>query len=121
MVLFGDGDAGIQEGAVLLVVVGVAVEAAAAGELGDLFADEALFVVAVAEAFVEGVVVAQGVELGGGAGEVAAEGKAGVGGDEGGGVGVKGEEAVVGQGEGAGGGDGDGGGAAGSRMGALGW
>ncbi|KIA57857.1 hypothetical protein [Xylella fastidiosa] len=118
--MFGDGDAGVQEGAVLLVVVGVAVQAAAAGELGDLFADEALFVVAVAEAFVEGVVVAQGVELAGGAGEVAAEGKAGVGGDEGGGGGVDGEEAVVGQGEGAGGGDGDGGGAAGSRMGALG-
>lgn len=96
LVLFGDGEAGVQEGAVLVVVVGVAVQAAAAGELGDLFADEALFVVAVAEAFVEGVVVAQGVELAVGAGVGAAEGKAGVGGDEGGGVGVNGEEAVVG-------------------------
>ncbi len=77
LVLFGDGEAGVQEGAVLVVVVGVAVQAAAAGELGDLFADEALFVVAVAEAFVEGVVVAQGVELAVGAGVGAAEGKAG--------------------------------------------
>ncbi|MCO5546535.1 hypothetical protein DF23_002731 [Xylella fastidiosa] len=120
LVLFGDGEAGVQEGAVLVVVVGVAVQAAAAGELGDLFADEALFVVAVAEAFVEGVVVAQGVELAVGAGVGAAEGKAGVGGDEGGGVGVNGEEAVVGQGEGAGGGDGDGGGGGGVADGGVG-
>ncbi|MDD0945881.1 hypothetical protein LOD57_10595, partial [Xylella fastidiosa subsp. multiplex] len=32
LVLFGDGEAGVQEGAVLVVVVGVAVQAAAAGE-----------------------------------------------------------------------------------------
>ena len=60
--LFGDGGAVVHQGLVFGGVAGVAGEGALAGELGDLFADQLLFVEAVAETF-EGVggVVAEGL------------------------------------------------------------
>ncbi|MCD8461357.1 hypothetical protein LPH55_00010 [Xylella taiwanensis] len=100
--MLGNGDAGVQQGAVLLVVVGVAVQQAPPGELGDLFADQALFVKAVAKAFVHaGQGVVQGLKLSVGGGPVAAAAKVWVGDDEAGGVGMDGKQAVVGQDQGA--------------------
>ncbi len=91
----------------MLVVAAVAVQKATPGELGDLFADQALFVIAVAQAFVGGGhQVTQGLELPVGAGEVTAGGEAWVGRDETGSVRMYGEQAVVGQGEGPRGGRG---------------
>lgn len=49
--LFGDGGAVVHQGLVFGGVAGVAGEGALAGELGDLLADELLFVEAVAETF----------------------------------------------------------------------
>lgn len=46
----GVGDTGVHEGLVLLLVAGVFVEEAAAGELGNLLAHQTLFVVAVTQA-----------------------------------------------------------------------
>ena len=48
----GEGDAGIHQGFELLLVVLVAVQPLIAGQFGDLLVDQALLVIAVAEAFV---------------------------------------------------------------------
>lgn len=49
----GEGDAGVHQGFELLFVVLIAVQPAVAGEAGDLFVDQALFVVTVAQPFVD--------------------------------------------------------------------
>lgn len=51
LILLGKGDAVGHQGLVLRFVIGITDQEAAAGELCDLLADQALFIEAVAEAF----------------------------------------------------------------------